>query len=58
MLSVKKKNGIKILKRVIHDQDFFLIGLQLVRDIDFVRNDTVIRKLVRIKRAESTFTRS
>ena len=42
----------------MHDQDFFLIGLQLVRDIDFVRNDTVIRKLVRFKRAESTFTRS
>ena len=52
MFSVKKKKKKKKVwkntKKSYASSGFSQIGLQLVRQMDFVRNDTAIRKLVRV----------
>ena len=51
VFSVKKKKKKKVwknTKKSYASSGFSQIGLQLVRQMDFVRNDTAIRKLVRV----------
>ena len=48
MFSVKKKKVWKSIKKNYAWSGFSKIGLQLVRLMDFVRNGTAIRKLVRV----------